>query len=967
MSKFSKFKPKNPLPAIKTFFAAKEHIWLSFLIPFAVMAGAYIYFGVYPFGERSVLSLDLNAQYVFYFQYMKDALFGSESILYSWSRNLSGEFVGIIGYYLFSPFNLIVWAFPLSHITEGLLLMILFKIGFIGVTMSVYLSVCRGFAKHTTIMFSSMYALLSYNIVQTMNPMWLDGVMALPLVVMGIESLLKQGKYKLLTFSLFYSFVTCFYIGYMIAIFAALYFVYYALTSRKLTVKGNVTLLLKRAGLFASVAVVATLLSAFILLPVYSALSMGKFEFSNPDYSIRSSFTILEMTRKLFPNSYDTVRPEGMPFIYAGTLALILLPAYFFCDRIRRVRRFGGILFIAILVYSMVITPLDMFWHGGQVPNWLPYRYSFMLCFLMLAFSAEAFEHIRKIPRKILGGSAVFFAALLIYWENADTFMEELGSGRDVFNWFATAMTALIALTIFASILILGRDRLNKHNMITAALVALVALELFYNVQNSIDNQNTDIVYSTRKSLNEMTVPTREVTDRINKQMEANGEFYRMEKTFIRSACDTMALRMRGVTHSSSMLNDRAIALLRNMGYAARSHMSRYSGATALTDDLFGFKYILSSREDRVSSILSADDITVNVNEDVMPIAYLVSPKMLDFTFECERFQDDVFTNQSKMLSYMLGDELNEYFVRMEPVERRPQNLIEEGMGDGYTGYSRGDEPIDAHIEYDIVADADGDYYMYFPSRYERRCNLWVNNQFLRQVYETDNHHIQHLGYFTQGEEFMMTLSLTQDKVFFRDEKIVRLDKELLEADIARLHAMNENTVFEAVNNRRLRITANHGDEMLLFTSIPAEPGWKATLNGKSVDIMEIVGVKPEGEDVDVGSLMAIMVPPGNNVIELKFFPQYMRLGIILFFVGVGGFVLLCFVMTKFERNRRILEGGAIAADDYDGFDSDYVNLDSMEYEDFDKFDKAYEQEAQESQEFQELQEPSELQGPDEE
>ncbi|MCL1789427.1 MAG: YfhO family protein, partial [Oscillospiraceae bacterium] len=833
MSKL-KFRLKNPLPSVGKFFATKEQIWLSFMIPFAVMAGAYIYFKVYPFGEKSVLSLDLNAQYVFYFAYMKDALFGAEDILYSWSRNLSGEFVGIIGYYLFSPFNILVWIFPLSHITEGLLLMLMTKIGFIGVTMSVYLSAHRGFRKHTTVLFSIMYALLSYNIVQTMNPMWLDGVMILPLVVMGIESLLKQGKYKLLVFSLFYAFVTCFYIGYMIAVFSALYFIYYALTSRKLSVKANVMLILKRAGLFAGVAVIAVFMSAFILLPVYSALLMGKFEFSNPDYSIRNSFSIIEITRKLFVNSYDTVRMDGMPFLYAGILSLILLPAYFLCDRIRRARRFGGIVLIAILVYSMTITPLDMFWHGGQVPNWLPYRYSFMLCFLMLAFAAEAFEYIKKIPGKVLGGAATFFCVLLIYWEGIDTFKPDLGSGRDIFNWFSSVMPSVILVLLFAGILILGRDKLTKHNMLTAALVALVAMELFFNTQNSIEKQNEDIVYSTRTSFNSVIIPTRKVTDRINKQ---DKSLFRMEKTYIRSACDIMALRMNGVTHSSSMLNDKAIALLKNMGYAARSHMSRYSGATPLTDDIFGFKYVLSCENNSTANIKSDADITVTQNEDVMPIAYLVDPKLLGYTFEDPQFEDSVFTNQSKMLSYMLGDENNNYFIHMPYTDKRPQNLIEEGTSEGMA-YRRGVEGGDAHIQYDVIADESGDFYMYFPTRYERKCNLWIARydendetsagKFLGEVYETDNYHIRHLGYFEKGEKFMMTLSLTSgvENVYFREENIVRLDREKLEADIIRLHAINENTEFKALSKRKLRIKTNHDSEMLMFTSIPVEPGW---------------------------------------------------------------------------------------------------------------------------------------------
>ena len=48
---------------------------------------------------------------------------------YNWSRNLSGEFMGIIGYYLASPFTLIVMLLPEKFMLSSLLIMQLCKVG----------------------------------------------------------------------------------------------------------------------------------------------------------------------------------------------------------------------------------------------------------------------------------------------------------------------------------------------------------------------------------------------------------------------------------------------------------------------------------------------------------------------------------------------------------------------------------------------------------------------------------------------------------------------------------------------------------------------------------------------------------------------------------------------------------------------------------------------------------------------
>ena len=84
----------------------------AFLIPALLTFIAYALFGAYPFNGRSVLTLDLNGQYVYYFEAIRDAFWGGRSALYSWERNLSGGFQGVIGDYLASPFTLIVILLP---------------------------------------------------------------------------------------------------------------------------------------------------------------------------------------------------------------------------------------------------------------------------------------------------------------------------------------------------------------------------------------------------------------------------------------------------------------------------------------------------------------------------------------------------------------------------------------------------------------------------------------------------------------------------------------------------------------------------------------------------------------------------------------------------------------------------------------------------------------------------------------
>ena len=73
-----------------------------FLIPVAVMYLIYLAMEIHPFGNGSVLVLDLNGQYVYFFEALRNTVYGQGSLLYSFFRGLGGEFMGMYAYYLAS-------------------------------------------------------------------------------------------------------------------------------------------------------------------------------------------------------------------------------------------------------------------------------------------------------------------------------------------------------------------------------------------------------------------------------------------------------------------------------------------------------------------------------------------------------------------------------------------------------------------------------------------------------------------------------------------------------------------------------------------------------------------------------------------------------------------------------------------------------------------------------------------------
>ena len=931
---------------VRRFFTSDRQLWISFLVPCLILLISYFIFGVFPFGKESVLSLDLNGQYVYYYDHMYDVFAGKESIFYSWNRNLSGEFMGIIGYYLASPFNLLVWAFPRECITEGLLTMMVTKVGAIGLCTAVYLSRGRGMNRLTTVIFSTCYALCAYTLEQTMNPMWLDGVMILPIVVYGIEKLMDDGKFIMLTISLTYAFVTCFYIGYMIGIFSAIYFLYYACVSHK---KGLHRLFIKRGLMFTGVAVVSVMMSAFMLLPVYYSLSYGKFDFSpglKNESGLTANFNFIEILDKMFPGTYDTCRMSGLPFIYCGTIVLIMLPCWFFSKKIRGRDRIGMAALMSLICVCMYIKQIDMLWHGGQLPNWLPYRYSFMLTFLMVSCGAQAFNDIAEIPKKRMTAAALAWFAVLLFIENSDRYLEDIG--RDTMDGITVVLPAMLVLFIVAAALVQLKDRLNRKGW-AVLMCCIIFAESFYNTISQIFRQDEDIVYSTRPSYNDVIQPTRKV---VNKIKSDDPGFYRIEKTYHRTVNDPMALNMYGLSHSSSTLNSKPIALLQKLGFSARSHYTRYTGATEITKSLFGVKYELSCPENSTDNAKKPEDITVTKNELALPMAYLVDNDYLDLELPAT----DPFKSQNRLLAAMLGlDDTHEYFTRIinspeTPVALEKTNVTQGKTKDGHHMFKVITKGDNAELVYTLNMPAASSLYMYLPSTYERKVNVWLNRKtFLGTYFEGDNNSIMKIGDFDEGEQVIIGLTLTRDDLYFREAQFVYINEENIKADLSELISRNRDTTAERPSPTTVKVTVNAENDSTLFTSIPVEKGWEVFIDGEKAEFDALDGdiekpseeeeednggdpngyayggnipegeielspsgtlpgaqVQSEPEKVNyhtaVGALIAVPVTAGTHTIELRFTTAGYPLAV---WVSLGGLVLFILAAALYNRSIR--------------------------------------------------------------
>ena len=177
---------------------SKKHLYPSLAFPILLLAIVYAALGFWPIGDRCMLTLDMNAQYIYYFEQIRDVLTGQESLIYTFERSLGGEFLGYYAYYLASPLSWLVCLFPARLIVEAVTVILMLKAGLSGFFFAYYLEKTRKTTDMYGItMFSTMYALCAYAMAYQTNTMWMDALMLLPLLALGIERLVTDGKFKL--------------------------------------------------------------------------------------------------------------------------------------------------------------------------------------------------------------------------------------------------------------------------------------------------------------------------------------------------------------------------------------------------------------------------------------------------------------------------------------------------------------------------------------------------------------------------------------------------------------------------------------------------------------------------------------------------------------------------------------------------------------------------------------------------
>ena len=905
--------PKNALKNKKGFRLsdAAFFAWIAAILAVFVLYVVYLLqMQTVAGGTNTVMRMDLYHQYGPLYAELYDRLTSGESLIYSWNTGLGSSFLGNFFNYCCSPFTLLILLFGHYYIPESIALIILMKGAAAAFTFTYFINRIYGTRK-SSIAFGLLYAFSGYFVAYSWNVMWLDAFLIFPIVMMGIAFIIRKGKPAVYIAALTYTMITNYYMAYMVCILSVVYFLYYYFSYFKFTSKlkeptegeqmqvGYLGELknsrFMMAGFkFAFSSILAFLMAAFALLPVYFILTGSSATNSSgwPTFSEwKEYFNIFDFLANHLANLEPTIRSSGddvLPNIYCGVMTLFLIPAFLFSKNIGRKRKALTCGLLAFFYASFALNFLNYFWHGMHYPNDLPYRYSFAYSFILLSLAYEAFLHIREYSEKFFIGTGVAILAFIVL-------LQELGS-KNIAEY--TLMVNIAFVVLFAAILGLTAIGKFKKDTIAMILVCVVICELSVaNVGHYVMSQPKDSYAGDYYDFQDISY----IADEYEMQND-NDLFYREERSKLLTRMDASWLDYNGISVFSSMAYETTSKLHRQFGLFSNGINSyTYNPQTAVYNSMFSLKYIYD-KNDLLQEGYMYSYVDSNETFDIykynyfLPLAFSVNDDMNTWA---DYGGTDPFVNQNRFFELATGisDVLENVTADTNISTTGGLTASAESITNGSFRFDAGSSEGTATVTY--IADKAGEYCVYFKSPSCLGFNISADNGLqnsTRYSSGSTQYFSMNVGYLEEGQSAKVILTYPADTKGTTNVYAVRLNEEKFIEGYNKIKSngtLDITTFEETYIEGSVNVT---NDDALLYTSIPYDKSWKIKIDGAEVPQEDITPI--------ADALLAVRITKGEHTIEFKYEPQGLKLGILLSAIGYMLTIVLLALSLLFKKLR---------------------------------------------------------------
>lgn len=844
---------------------------LAFALPIIVVIIAFWSLQIAPFGHQNLLISDMGTQYVAWLTQFRHAITTGQFSFYSFSLSLGDNAFPLVAYYLLSPFNLLLFFFPASEVPLAVTYIILLKIGSIGLSTAYFLRRVYHNTSWSNLIFATIFSLSGFVATYFYDIMWLDALILLPLVMLGVRQLVAHKSPTLYFFALWATIVSNYYLGYMTCLFVVCYFIYLIVEQTpnqtwRQRLHDNKQLNWR----FIGVSALSGFSTLFVLLPTL----LGMLQTSKQSLSWRAFLPTAQFGPAAFTqfgmNASDyTNRLQHDPSVYMASLGFLLFISFFLNPRIdrRHKRTTAGLL--GFLVLGMFLTGFNTIWHMLQPPNGFPFRDAYFFTFIALLCAYESWQAGIANDRHQLNWALGITTSLLSLGYVTALIFQPILLRHDANTSFYVNprfwLISLLGLLTCWALLWLSSTPYIKTVAITCLAILTVTelgANLYFGLQPAhLGNQtayekNYQIEQRYFRKIRRDSSAFYRVDNRNSLINEAYGESYNNYN-------DPLLFNSHGLDLYSSTLNESTRQTLKRLGfYSKNSRRISSEGSTHLTNALFAVKYELQ---------MTPAKYTLNVHRHALPLGFAASDHLVDTKLT----PDAAIQNQNNLWQAINGSHTN-YFkpVKVHKAIRRQTS----------------DKQY--HYTYSLSAQANGTLYAYFPDVDVAAANIHVNGTKKSTRLNIDSQAMLSLGRFKTGTP--VTLTLTSPKPIETPQNWLQtLDQRAFDKSLLQLHQSTLKLAHDWRPDRLHGTIQIKRDKPWLFLSIPHDAGWHMYVDGVDAPVKKVAG-----------NMSAIKLTQGHHRIRLVYRAPGFRLGVILSLLSF--FLFLLYFWVDYRRQHLV-------------------------------------------------------------
>ncbi len=848
-----------------------RYVWLSFLVPFVLMVTAFGLMSVSPFGDKQILVTDLWHQYFPFLADFQYKLQHGESFFWTWSIGGGVNYFSLMSYYLASPVNFLSVFIPGDWLREFLMFSVALKIALGGAFTAYFFKSVYKRNDVSLILFACCFSFCAYFMGYYWNTIWMDTVCITPLVALGTVKLLTENRFRLFTVSLALALIMNYYIGLFVCIFVLMIFIAYSIVYWSGMKNFFVNLL--KTGIFSLIAIGLT---TFFLLPAFMALknthASGSTFPSTFAINIGGSNDLLGVLRALksitgsFANFTCAANKaaDALPNISCSAFAMFFGFLSLTSPKIRLREKIVSMALIIFMFLSCIIRQLDYIWHGFHFTNMIPYRFSFLISFIMIVMAFRAFTTIDSIS--VVGAliaTAMSIAVILMMVGDPGT--EKMFTDHP--DWQVPNLIAIAALTVFiAVVVILYTKRVIPKKIMVIALLVVTVAQSGVTAYLGVNRTTVTGTYEYPRGGENMV----NIVDTMNAREADTKELWRAETATTQTLNDGALNHYHGLSMFNSMANENMTRFYENFGMMGWKSGNRYTYAESspVTNMFMNLKYIIA-RSGKVNntydlaSVSASGSVGLFQNTHYIPMGFVTDSALINWQENDNEDQFNPFEKQNEFFKLATGSK-EDVYTRLEVVtqghtEAEKFTVIKKEYG--LYDFSCVDTTVTPHVKWNYEAPQDGLYMMYADIQDGDDVTVMVNDVAQSSKYGMARSYIACIGYFNKGDKISVYADLKTGSSGKARVYVDMLNKDVFEAGYAKL----SDSVMETTNctSSSMEGTINVKESGLFYTSIPYEKGWTATVDGQNVEIT------PVGN-----SLLAFPIAKGEHQIKLNYYPN---------------------------------------------------------------------------------------------